>query len=292
MPDLRFLLKVSRPRFWFYIFGPYILGLIAGASEQSVLQNSHTWFALYFLFSANLLIYGINDIFDYETDKLNPKKKGYEELVTPDKRFILFIAICIVNIPFLIKAILIANFPARVFGVGFLFFSIFYSAPPIRAKTKPFLDSSFNILYVLPGFFGYSLITGEFPPVTVIVAGGLWTAAMHAYSAIPDIEADRNAGISTISTVLGSKGTHLFCLAAYIASAMLSYEFLGYFSIAAAALYSLIMIVSLRSKGREGVFRIYRIFPVVNALVGFLLFWYIAIPKFLLCIFMPCHSRP
>jgi 4-hydroxybenzoate polyprenyltransferase len=31
-------------------------------------------FGLYFLIPANIRIYGINDIYDYETDKLNPKK--------------------------------------------------------------------------------------------------------------------------------------------------------------------------------------------------------------------------
>lgn len=32
-------------------------------------------FALYFVIAANIWIYGINDIYDYETDKLNPKKQ-------------------------------------------------------------------------------------------------------------------------------------------------------------------------------------------------------------------------
>ncbi|NCQ82272.1 hypothetical protein GW750_05760 [bacterium] len=32
----------------------------------------------------------------------------------------------------------------------FLFTSLFYSLPPIRAKAKPFLDGTFNILYILP----------------------------------------------------------------------------------------------------------------------------------------------
>jgi hypothetical protein len=39
--------------------------------------------------------------------------------------------------------------------LGFLFFGIFYSAPPIRAKEIPFLDSFFNILYVFPGIAAY-----------------------------------------------------------------------------------------------------------------------------------------
>ena len=38
-------------------------------------------FVVYFLIPANILIYGINDIFDYDTDKLNPKKGTYEAFI-------------------------------------------------------------------------------------------------------------------------------------------------------------------------------------------------------------------
>lgn len=276
-----FLVKVSRPRFWIYIFGPYIVGLIAGLGNSSELTNSQGTFAMYFLLPLNLLIYGINDIFDYETDKLNPKKTDYEELVTPEKRTKLWIVILALNTPFLLKAILFTNFAAAISAIAFLFFSIFYSAPPIRAKTKPFLDSAFNVLYVLPGVFGYSLVTGEFPPASVVIAGALWTAAMHAYSAIPDIEADREAKLSTIATVLGPTGTHIFCLAAYVGSAVLSHQYLGIVSIALGSVFVLTMLASMITHDRDGVFRIYRLFPFINAAAGFILFWAIAIPKFL-----------
>ena len=236
---------------------------------------------MYFLLPLNLLIYGINDIFDYETDKLNPKKTDYEELVTPEKRTKLWIVILALNTPFLLKAILFTNFAAAISAIAFLFFSIFYSAPPIRAKTKPFLDSAFNVLYVLPGVFGYSLVTGEFPPASVVIAGALWTAAMHAYSAIPDIEADREAKLSTIATVLGPTGTHIFCLAAYVGSAVLSHQYLGIVSIALGSVFVLTMLASMITHDRDGVFRIYRLFPFINAAAGFILFWAIAIPKFL-----------
>ncbi|MEO7673038.1 MAG: lycopene elongase, partial [Pyrinomonadaceae bacterium] len=70
-----------------YLFGPYIIGLAAGASTRwELLSFGNIVFGLYFLFPANLLIYGINDIFDFETDKLNPKKQEYEALVQPGDR--------------------------------------------------------------------------------------------------------------------------------------------------------------------------------------------------------------
>ena len=281
MPDLRFLLKVSRPRFWIYIFGPYLIGLVAAvADKQELLDWRVLVFAAYFTLPANLLIYGVNDIFDYETDKLNPKKEGYEALVTPERRNGLIAAILITNIPFIIIIGMLGVQPIIAFA-SFLFYSIFYSAPPIRAKAWPFLDSLFNVLYIMPGIFAFAMLTGVQPPNVVFIAGGLWTAAMHAYSAIPDIEADREAKISTIATVLGSTGTHLFCLAAYIGSAVLSHQYLGMVSVVLGSVFALTMLASMITRGRDRVFRIYRLFPFINAAAGFVLFWAVALPKFL-----------
>ena len=280
MPDIWFLLKVSRPRFWIYILGPYIVGLIAASQNIEALIVPHYFaLAIHFTLPANLLVYGVNDIFDYETDRLNPKKVAYEALVTPERRTILVIAIFALNLPFVSQLIHVPLAAINMLVV-FVLLSVFYSAPPIRAKAKPFLDSAFNVLYIMPGVFAYSMASGDLPPWQAIVAGGLWTAAMHAYSAIPDIDADREAKLSTIATTLGSIGTHLFCLAAYIASAVLSFRFLGWFGIVCGAVYAAMMIVSTLTSGREGVFQVYRYFPVINALVGFCLFWYVAILKF------------
>lgn len=280
MPDIRFLLKVSRPRFWIYIFGPYIVGLIAGVENKTeLLSLLYLLFGIYFLYPANLLIYGVNDIYDYETDKLNEKKIEYETLVTPERRYGLWLAIFVANFAF-IDILLLGSLPVIISGVGFLFFSFYYSAPPIRAKTKPFLDSAFNVLYILPGVFSYALVTGSFPPTSLIVAGGLWTAAMHAYSAIPDIEADRAAGLKTIAVLFGQRTTLIFCLILYIASAALTYPYLGIVSIILGCVYTAMILLSFVYKDRSGVFGIYKYFPLLNAASGFVLFWFVALAKF------------
>ncbi len=289
MPDLRFYLKVSRPRFWIYVFGPYIVGLVAGAVTKGQFYDIRLLlFGLYFLFPANLLIYGVNDIFDYETDKLNEKKSEYETLVTPDKWHGLWLVIAILNLPFVVVAALTAKLAIFAFAL-FLFLSVYYSAPPVRAKARPLIDSLFNILYLMPGIFAFQMISGINPPWSLVVAGGLWTAAMHAFSAIPDIEADRKAGLSTIATTLGPTGTHLFCLVAYVASSALTYPYLSYMSVALGVIYAAMMIFSKSKSGREGVFGVYRFFPWVNAACGFAIFWYIAISKFFVCYFTACE---
>lgn len=279
VPDAAYFLQISRPRFWIYVFGPYLVGLAAAINSPGDLQGLPTLiYGLYFLLPANVLIYGINDIFDYDTDRRNPKKTDYEALVTPEKRRPLAVAILATNLPFLVMLPIL--WPSAMLAMSlFLVFSIFYSAPPIRAKTKPILDSAFNILYVFPGAAAYQLVTGEFPPVATIIAGGLWTMAMHAYSAIPDISADREARIATVATLLGRNGTLLFCLAMYLASAALAFPFIGWAAIVLAAVFTAMIVISFASSEDGGIFNVYRRFPLVNAGAGFLLFWYIFGPK-------------
>jgi len=278
--DIKQILKISRPRFWIYIFGPYIIGLAAAAANKS---DFYSWkvllFAAFFLFPANLLIYGVNDIFDYETDRANQKKQDYETLVTPKEAGKLSILILLFNLPFVVASYIFAP-ESSLALLGFYFFSVFYSAPPIRAKTKPFLDSIFNILYVFPGIFAYKMLSGNYPSWQIVLAAGLWTMAMHAYSAIPDVKADKRAKIKTVATVLGSNATHLFCLILYLASAASAFRYIGAISIVFGLIYALIIAVSIWLSKTDQVFKVYQYFPFVNASVGFALFWFIAIEKF------------
>ncbi len=279
MPPLQFLISVSRPRFWLYIFGPYLIGLAAGAASRSdFLSIAIAAFAAYFLLPANLLIYAVNDIFDFETDKLNPKKREYETLVRPHDRRPLVLAILLLNFPFIVASFFLN--PIAIFAIGcFLFLSVFYSAWPIRAKAVPVVDSMFNVLYVYPGIFGYALISGEFPPVLAVVAAFLWTMAMHAYSAIPDIVADREAGVETVATFLGPNKTILFCTACFLGSAILAFPFLGVFAGIFGMIYLAIMAATVFVKDAKNVFRIYKHFPLINSAVGFVLFWIAAYAK-------------
>ncbi len=269
---IRWLIKISRPRFWVYITGPFLIGVVAAVPIQS-------WpliilLGIYFTFPANLLIYGINDIFDYETDKHNPKKISYETLVKPKEQKKLWRWIAITNVPFLLLLPLLGN-NGRWAMAGFLFFGVFYSMPPIRAKVRPLLDSVFNVLYIFPGIVGYAVVSKTLPSLSLCLAAAFWCMAMHAYSAVPDIEADRKAKIDTIATKLGKTGTLLFCLACYGLAAGLTVSVLGQFSIAAAVLYGFMMIVTLQAKNAHSVMKLYSLFPYINMGVGMALFLWV-----------------
>jgi lycopene elongase/hydratase (dihydrobisanhydrobacterioruberin-forming) len=266
------LVRLSRPRFWVYVLGPYVVGVAASKHAENFLNPLVLLWAFYFIFPANLLIYGINDIFDYETDILNAKKRGYEDLVPPDDRKPLSIAIALTNIPFFISALWLPR-GAQIALVCFLFLSIFYSAPPIRAKARPIIDAIFNALYICSGYIAWFLTGNTQISLPLLFAGWAWVMAMQAYSAVPDITADTESKTPTVATLLGVRGTLIFCLFLYITAAILSYPAITYLSLILGVVYIILILLSLRAGTEAGVLRLYRAFPIVNTLCGMALFF-------------------
>lgn len=206
---LRSLIVRSRPRFWLYLAGPVLVGAVYGASSPAeLLAPGPVALFVYFLVPANLFLYGVNDIFDAEVDRENPKKAGRETRYRGDT---------ITKWGVLGSAVLgLALLPVLPAGaapwlVGFLVLGTAYSAPPVRLKTRPLLDSISNGLYVLPAAAAYVTVAGTMPPALAVAGGWLWAMAMHTFSAIPDIEPDRRAGIRTTATVLGQRYALCYC---------------------------------------------------------------------------------
>jgi len=259
------ILNISRPRFWLYEMGTFFIGaLVATNFLTDFLRPEILVFAFFFLIPANILIYGVNDIFDYETDKLNPKKVEYEALLVPEKHKAVWIWILATNIPFLIYAFSLSA-KTGIYLLIFYFFAVFYSATPIRAKIRPFFDSLFSAgHYIFTGVFGYFLAGGEGFPLVGFIAGILWAMAMHAFSAVPDIKADTDAGFKTIATWLGRNKTIVLCLVFYVASAVMFSTLVGVFPFVAVLAYVFLMIKSLRTQDDNKLFKIYTYFPWVN----------------------------
>lgn len=277
---MREVLLISRPRFWIYLLGPFLVG----STSAVVFSNGQPSFpvimlAVYFTLPANLLIYGANDIFDFETDILNDKKGSYEPLVQKHEHRHLLQAILITNLPFL--PLLAFLNPATLGAIGlFLFLGIFYSAPPIRAKARPFLDSAFNALYVMPGIAGYFALGGTNLSLPLVAAAVLWSAAMHAYSAVPDIEADTQAKLRTIATTLGARGTILFCTLAYVAAGLITGSLVGLIGWLGLGVYVLLMLISLHALKHGYLMQVYKQFPIINTVMGALLFLSIVLELF------------
>lgn len=258
-----YLLRLSRPRFWFYLAGPVIVGVVYAADTLLELFSPIAFgLFVYFLVPANVFLYGINDVFDADIDEANPKKENREVRYTGGNTVL---AAILVSGFIAVGFVPVLDPEALVAFAAFGFLAIEYSAPPFRFKTTPLLDSISNGLYVLPGVIAYTVIAGEFPPLAAVLGGWLWTMGMHTFSAIPDIEPDRRAGVRTTAVVLGERRTYAYCGLCWLA-ATLAFWFVHPFFAVLLLAYPMLVFVIVRSS--VAIERAYWWYPAVNTLVG------------------------
>ena len=263
MQRITHLIVLSRPRFWLYLAGPVLIGIAYGAESIAALVSLPALLLFgYFILPANLFLYGVNDIYDADIDQLNPKKYGRERRWSRDP--VLTGVITISGI-LGIGTFLLTPPGAWVYLAGFFILAVGYSAPPLRFKTTPFLDSISNGLYILPGAAAYVTLAGTHPPLAILIGAWLWCMAMHTFSAIPDIHPDREAGIQTTATFLGHRQTLWYCLICWLvaASAVGAIDWraglvLGVYPLFVLGIAQLDIAVS----------RAYWWFPAINGIVG------------------------
>ena len=263
MSTLVHLIRLSRPRFWLYLAGPVLVGLAFGAADVADLTAPRSLaLVAYFLLPANVFLYGVNDVFDADVDRENPKKEDREVRYQGND----WTLIAVVTSLLLGVALLVAvPQAAQPWLAGFLVLGTAYSAPPFRLKTRPPLDSLSNGLYILPGAAAYATLTGTAPPTAALAGGWLWTMAMHTYSAVPDIEPDRRADIETLATVLGRDRALAYCAACWLLAAIAFASLDRRAGLLLLVYPALVGIVVLRDVDVD---RAYWWYPGVNAVVG------------------------
>jgi 4-hydroxybenzoate polyprenyltransferase len=173
------------------------------------------------------MLYGTNDIYDYEADKLNPRKPVRDSVEMETEIFPLVRKLTLlVTVLLVVSAVLTLN-PTNIFAMCILlFFSYFYSAPPLRFKQWPPMDSVSNgILYfyapVLLGVsFGATLF--DLPIQVYFITIGVM--GIHSFSTIMDYTADQLVGERTFATVYGKRIASLFTVIVFI----IAYLFSGF----------------------------------------------------------------
>ncbi|MGX1701741.1 prenyltransferase [Microbacterium sp. NPDC055357] len=179
---------------------------------------------LFFLIPYNLAMYGINDVFDYESDLRNPRKGGAHGAIL-DRRLhrATLWAAALSSLPFVVYLVIVGSPLSWLVLAISLFFVVFYSAPPLRLKEVPFADSvTSSIHFFSPAVYALVLAGAAWTwqLAAIIVAFALWGIASHAFGAVQDVLADREAGIASIATVRGARWTVWFALVAYAAAGL------------------------------------------------------------------------
>jgi len=222
MKTLRMLLLSSRPLSWVNTAYPFAAAYLLTAREIDVAWVVGT---LYFLVPYNLAMYGINDVFDYESDLRNPRKGGVEGAVLDRTMHAVTLRAAIgTNIPFLAALVLLGSPLSWLVLAVSIFAVVAYSAPGLRFKERPFLDSATSSThFVSPAVYGLVLAQAQFTPALWALLGAffLWGVASHAFGAVQDVVADRAGGIGSVATVIGAKATVRFAIAAYLLAGVL-----------------------------------------------------------------------
>lgn len=147
----------SRPLSWVNTAYPFAAGyLVMGRAVNAQLIIG----TFFFLIPYNLLMYGINDVCDYESDMRNPRKGGVEGAVTPRKYHRLIVWSAVLScLPFVVALVVLGNWQSMLMLAAVLFFVVAYSATGLRFKEVLLLDSVTSSLhFVGPLLYAYLLV--------------------------------------------------------------------------------------------------------------------------------------
>ena len=214
---LKKLLLISRPISWPNTAYPFAAAYLVTGGVFDILFIIAT---LYFVIPYNLLMYGVNDVFDYESDMRNPRKGGIEG-AREQKAFhpVILWAATIANMPFIVYLLMFGSFAAGLVLAFVVFFVIAYSLGGLRFKEIPVLDSITSSLHFVGPMIYAMVLTGFSPSyLPYVVAFFLWGMASHAFGAVQDIIPDREGKLASIATVFGARFTTWLVFAMYVSA--------------------------------------------------------------------------
>ncbi len=201
------LVEISRPVLWINTIGTTVIAMW-------LVGELWTWsivpILLWVTFPFNLLIYGVNDIYDQDTDSENDRKGGFGGAkIKPHETRIIGWGVVLTNIPFLAYFVIFLPWQAWLWMLLYAFCFWQYSATPLRFKGRPILDSISNADYAFPLVF-VPFALGYDPVWPAAIGLMAWSMAKHVYDAIQDIQEDSAAKIRTSAVAFGVRGSLLW----------------------------------------------------------------------------------
>ncbi len=214
IPLLSFWLKTSRPGLWLTTVWFYVLPL-----GQHRLFGSWVFWAglLFFTFPFCFLIYGLNDIGDRETDRLNPRKDSYlfgargsEEQIAGLPR-----TIALILTPFAVLFVYLVGIKALGWFLAVLAANALYNWPTHGLKSRPPFDMVNQAGYLLVFVLSSWLNAVPQLPLPTFLFGALFAMHSHLFGEILDVEPDSMSGRRTTAVAIGIRASK-FILAAFL----------------------------------------------------------------------------
>lgn len=198
-------------------------------------QASLTWVVvleiLELTFLAPFFVFGINDIFDYQTDKANRRKlnKFFGGILPIQFHFKVFWFATVASLIMILTSIAslnLVNFLAMLIGITI---SWIYSAPPFRIKSKPFGDIFANIcglycILIIGLSFGSIEKFLQIIPLERIVGASLGLFMASLLAGLADFESDTKAGITTTAIWFGKISSAILGFIAIVPLALIQFS--------------------------------------------------------------------
>lgn len=211
---LKRLLTISRPLAWIWTIGAYLLGM-GNFSNFTILSFVEF---LFMFFPINFIVYGLNDVYDKRSDRINKYKDNLQGAKIKENEIKTIKSLCLIlSLVFIIISIISKNLEHMILSSSLILLAYVYSVPPIRIKSKPPIDSFFgSIGYLIPiliAFTTHSSIS-EIPLNYLLLIFPLM--AGHAIFALRDLRYDKKTSTRTIGVYLGRTKTLIFAISMYL----------------------------------------------------------------------------
>jgi len=221
-----FLLQASRPGLWLTAVAFYMLPL----SQRDVFHSVAFWLgALYVSFPMGLLLYGWNDIVDYDADRLNPRKGTFlfGARGTLEQLRGLPLRIALVQVPFVVACSLLAGAKLLLCFAGMIAAAALYNWPRYGFKGRPPLEilnqAGYLFVFVLSSWMNDAPLL----PWATMLFGALFAMHSLVFGEVMDLEPDRMAGRRTTATVIGRVPAKLLMSVLMLVEAGLVLKFFG-----------------------------------------------------------------
>jgi len=221
-----FLLQASRPGLWLTAIAFYMLPL----GQRAVFHSLAFWLgAVYVSFPMGLLLYGWNDIVDYEADRLNPRKGTFlfGARGTREQLRRLPLRIALVQLPFVVAITMLGGTKMLLCFTGMMAAAALYNWPRYGFKARPPLEILNQAGYLFVFLLSSWINDAPLLPWATLLFGALFAMHSHVFGEVMDLEPDRAAGRRTTATVIGRVPAKLLMTVLMVAEAGLVVRFFG-----------------------------------------------------------------
>ena len=218
--ELAFVLQAARPGFWLTAIWFYFVPV----GGQSVLGQGEFWAGLvYVTFPLGVLLYGWNDVVDFDVDRFNPRKGTYlfGARGTPERLRRLPWQIACVQLPFAVLFARLLGLKALAWFGTLITLTALYNLRPFAFKGRPGFDllnqAGYLLVFVLASWLNH---VPQVPWFTFLF-GAMFAMHSHLFGQIMDLEPDRRAGRRTLAGVLRARPAKWLLIAFLAAEAVL-----------------------------------------------------------------------